>query len=101
MTIEEAFQALAGRQVHFDHCFGSAGRREVRAAGVGPLRGGDEMRTDQAERYETAMAEKRGVRGMSMRIDANGKRHTLPTFMVRWSRLSGWQQVDTGAEPEA
>lgn len=58
------------------------------------------MRTDQAERYETAMAEKRGVRGMSMRIDADGKRHTLPSFMVRWSRLSGWQPVDAGAEPE-
>jgi hypothetical protein len=52
---------------------------------------------DQAERYHRAMAGKRGLRGMSERIEADGKRRILPTVFVEAYGYKGFGPVE--AEP--
>jgi hypothetical protein len=53
---------------------------------------------DQAERYHQAMAGKRGLRGMSERIDADGKRHILPTIFVEAYGYKGYAPVEAAPE---
>jgi hypothetical protein len=53
---------------------------------------------DQAERYHEAMAGKRGLRGMSEKIDADGKRHILPTVFVEAYGYKGYSPVESEQE---